>query len=112
MDLLLNPSKRNTRTTRTIYGEYGQTRYARINATTKYITRPTGHVELYDLVEDENETKNLLEPSPSNTSQYSAQVDVSRFDQALKTWFSFYEEPNVSGWTVPVTGKGQGRTFF
>ncbi len=110
VDLLLDPSKRNTRTTRTIYGEYGQTRYARINATTKYITRLTGHVELYDLVRDQNETKNLLEPFSSSSSQYVA--EVNRFDWALRKWFSFYEDPYVSGWTVPVTGKGQDRAFY
>jgi len=72
VDLLLYPEKRNSRKSRTIYGEYGQTRYARINSTMKFVTRFTGQLELYDLVNDANETINLLQsflPLPHSTME-------------------------------------------
>lgn len=109
-DLLLDPSKRNSRTDRTIYGEYGQTRYARLNGTKKYITRLTGHIELYDLDKDAEETNNLLGPFSPSSSQYIA--EATQYDWALRRWFSFYEDPYVSGWTLPVTGKGQDRALY
>ena len=110
VDLLLYPEKRNSRKSRTIYGEYGQTRYARINATMKFITRFTGQLELYDLVNDANETVNLIEPFSSTAAQYN--VDVGLYDRAMREWFSFYEDPAVSGWALPVTGSGTRRAIY
>ncbi len=110
VNLLLDPSKRNMWTNRTIYGEYGQTRYARLNGTVKYVTRLTGQLEMYDLIKDKNESRNLLEPFSSGSSQYVA--EVTRYDWALRKWFSFYEDPYVSGWAIPVTGQGQQRAFY
>lgn len=110
VDLLLNQTKRNTRKTRTIYGEYGQTRYARVNATRKYVSRLTGHMELYDLTNDEKETNNLLTPFSSVTDDYSK--EAMSYEYALRQWFSFYEDPYVSGWTQAVTGKGQERAIY
>jgi arylsulfatase A-like enzyme len=106
-DLLLDPSSRNSMINRTIYGEYGQTRYARINGTVKYVTRLSGHLELYDLLEDSGETVNLLEEyaTPLASVAYS-------YETALRKWFSFYEEPYTSGWTLPVTGTGQRRSII
>lgn len=109
-DLLLDPSKRNSRSNRTIYGEYGQTRYARVDATMKYITRLTGYVELYDLTSDQNETTNLIDPFSSTAKQYDLQATI--YGNALRQWFSFYEDPYASGWTLPVTGKGQERAIY
>ena len=110
VDLLLDQTKRNTSKTRTIYGEYGQTRYARINATRKYVSRLTGHLELYDLSDDQNETKNLITPSFDTLGKYDAEVML--YERALRLWFSFYEDPYVSGWTQAVTGKGQERAIY
>ena len=109
-DLLLDPSKRNSRSNRTIYGEYGQTRYARVEGAVKYITRLTGYVELYDLTNDQNETTNLIDPFSSTAKQYDLQATI--YGNALRQWFSFYEDPYASGWTLPVTGKGQERAIY
>ena len=96
VDLLLSDTS-NVFQDRAIFGEYGQTRYARMN-NMKFITRLTGPVELYDLTNDPNETKNLADSQGSN---------AHNMQQALRTWFSFYEDPFVSGWTKPVSGDGQ-----
>ena len=107
VDLLLDETKRNTRKTRTIYGEYGQTRYARVNATRKYVSRLTGHIELYDLVNDQGETSNLL----SSTSALVF-AEATSYEYLMRQWFSYYEDPHVSGWTQAVTGKGQERAIY
>ena len=64
----------------------------------KFVTRLTGPVELCDLENDPNETKNLAD-TPNN--------NVHTMQQALRTWFSFYKDPFTSGWTKAVTGNGQ-----
>ena len=110
VDLLLDKTKRNTRTTRTIYGEYGQTRYARISAAKKYVSRLTGHLELYDLTNDKNETKNLIPLFSDITNNHSR--EALSYEHSLRQWFSFYEDPYVSGWTQAVTGKGQERAIY
>ena len=111
VDLLLDQTKRNTRKTRTIYGEYGQTRYARINATKKYVSRLTGHMELYDLSSDQGETTNLIGAfTDFTTSNYSR--EAASYEYTMRQWFSYYEDPYVSGWTQAVTGKGQERAIY
>ena len=107
-DLLLDTSKRNTRKKeRTIFGEYGQTRYIRTSNknsdTIKYVTRLTGHLELYDVTSDPNEKNNIIYSTPNSAPYYEA---------ALRQWFSLYEDPYVSGWTQPVTGDGQERAIY
>jgi len=94
--LTKNPSKPNA--IRPIFGEYGQTRYARME-NKKFVTRLTGPQELYDLNQDPNETNNLAD--------FSHMSDIFTMDQALKDWFSFYEDPFISGWTKSVSGDGQ-----
>ena len=96
-DLLLGNTSNVFPEDRAIFGEYGQTRYARMN-NMKFITRLTGPVELYDLMNDPNETKNLADSQNSN---------AHNMQQALRSWFSFYEDPFVSGWTKSVSGDGQ-----
>ena len=110
LDLLLNPSKRNLRKGRTVYGEYGQTRYARVNSTMKYITRFTGHAELYNLELDANETTNLVRPFSDTEGKFDAQVLM--YDRAMRQYFSFLEDPYVSGWDKGVTGLGQLRAVY
>lgn len=107
LTLLLEPAARNTWMNRTIYGEYGQTRFARVNASMKYVTRFTGQLELYNLVTDTNETVNLLQSSATNLNYTSM---ATMFEMALRSWFSYLEDPYVSGWSLPVTGKGQRRS--
>lgn len=110
MDLLLDPSKRNSRKERTIFGEYGQTRYARVNASMKYVTRFTGHTELYNLLSDANETTNLIKPFSPSAMKYDPEVNM--YDRALRQYFSFFEDPYVSGWDKSVTGLGQLRALY
>ena len=110
VDLLLDQSKRNSRKQRTIYGEYGQVRFARYNSSVKYITRLTGHIELYDLTNDGNEKKNLLSPLMESNSNNEALA--GKLDRMLRLWFSYYEAPDVSGWTQAVTGTGQQRAIY
>ena len=110
VDLLLTPEKRNSRVSRSIYGEYGQTRFARINATMKYVTRLTGQFELYDLMNDANETSNLILPFSASADKFSS--DVTSMERALCQWFSFYEIPSASGWTLHVTGSGTRRAMY
>ena len=111
VDLLLDPTKRNSRKERSIFGEFGQTRYARVNASMKYITRFTGHTELYDLRSDAGETTNLAQPFSSSSSS-NLDSQMSKFDRALKEYFSFYEDPYVSGWDKSVTGLGQLKPVY
>jgi choline-sulfatase len=110
LDLLLDPSKRNSRKGRTIYGEYGQTRYARVNSSMKYIARLTGHIELYNLETDANETHNLVEPFSATAEEFDAQLLM--YDRAMRRYFSFLEDPYVSGWDKSVTGLGQLRAVY
>ena len=107
LSMLLDPTTRNAGMNRTIYGEYGQTRFARVNGTMKYVTRLTGHLELYNLLTDGNETVNLLQPFSASLNYTTV---ATSFEMALRLWFSYYEDPYLSGWTEPITGKGQLRS--
>ena len=105
-DLLTSTSMRNSRVSRTIYGEYGEARYGRFDGNVKFVTRKTGYMELYNLTTDKNEKNNLLQPSLTEVdNDYNAAV--SNYDRAMKYWFSHYENPWVTGWIMPVTGQGQ-----
>ena len=106
-DLLTSTSMRNSRVSRTIYGEYGEARYGRFNGNMKFVTRKTGYMELYDLTRDKNETNNLLQPSLKKNVDDRYDAAVSNYDRAIRYWFSHYENPWVSGWIMPVTGQGQ-----
>ena len=113
-DLLLRPAKRNSksRKARTIYGEYGASRFIRINATTKYVSRLTGNQklslkedhsqELFDLAHDWNETINLV---VSKDGEYEAQS----YEKSLQGWFAKYEDMGISSWSKLVRGNGQHR---
>lgn len=105
--LLLDPFARGMWVNRTIYGEYGQTRFVRVNASMKYVTRLSGQLELYNLQADSNETTNLLQPFVTSLN-YT--IMATSFEMALRSWFSYCEDPYLSGWTMPVTGKGQMRS--
>ena len=96
-DLLLNGNFNVLQEDRAIFGEYGQTRYARME-NMKFVTRLIGPEELYDLTNDPNETNNLADSNNNN---------AHNMQQALRSWFAFYEDPFVSGWIKPVSGDGQ-----
>ncbi|XP_065844850.1 N-acetylglucosamine-6-O-sulfatase-like [Oscarella lobularis] len=82
-----------------LFGEYGQTRSARAEHM-KYVTRATGQIEIYNLDTDPKEETNLV-----NDPSYF--VNGTFLNHALREWFSFYEDPYLSGWFLPVTGTGQ-----
>lgn len=120
-DLLLRPDKRNAKflKERTIYGEYGATRFIRINATTKYVSRLTGSqkqlnlkddfsqkLELFDLTHDQNETSNLIH-SKGLTQEFMA--ELQSYEKSLQDWFAQYEDKDISSWRELVIGNGQRR---
>ena len=53
-----------------------KTRYAQVEGATKYITRLTGHIELYDLINDNNETNNLIDPFSPTARQFNEQATI------------------------------------
>jgi arylsulfatase A-like enzyme len=97
--VLLRPEKRNSNSLKqepSNYGEYGATRFIRMNATTKYISRLTRahkHLnlhedhsqELFDLTHDQNETSNLIN-SKAITQEYLA--ELQSYEKSLQDWFT------------------------
>ena len=77
-----------------------------MSATMKYVTRLTGHLELYNLTSDKDEKMNLFD------TDMKVNYEALEADRALRKWFSYYEDPLVSGWTKPVTGTGQRRALY
>lgn len=117
------------------FSEYGSTRGAKFNGF-KYIERLEGFDELYDLTLDPNETTNLIPslwgtrmpPYPGTnggknqlsvntrrgravTGKASSAADTEAtrilMRQSMRQWFAFFVDPTVTGWTKPVTGRGQ-----
>jgi arylsulfatase A-like enzyme len=82
-----------------VYGEYGQTRSIRIDDL-KLVTRLTGHKEIYDLSKDPKESRNVV-----NDVMYWFNGTV--LENEMRKWFSYFEDPMLSGWSLPVTGDGQ-----
>ena len=114
--LLLKPTQRNSMTTRTIYGEYGATRYVRINGTMKYVSRliegeklkaasDDEQQQLFDLKADSNEAENLLYSNSSNVAKYNGELKY--LEKRLQEWFAKYENPIFSSWRKYVGGRGQ-----
>jgi len=67
----------------------------------KYIHRyPRGPHELYDLVHDPGERKNLVEDE-------SQQGLVAQMRKRLSGWFERYVTPHRDGTRFPITGSGQ-----
>jgi hypothetical protein len=81
----------------------------------KYVHRyPYGPHELYDLVDDPDERRNLVDETASWTV-------IKELKAQLDEWFVRYADPARDGSREPVTGKGQvdlagaagqGRTAF
>ncbi|MCH8296313.1 DUF4976 domain-containing protein, partial [Candidatus Poribacteria bacterium] len=83
-----------------IFDEYGPVRMIRTQEW-KYVHRyPYGPHELYDLVNDADERKNLIDEKSKNAL-------VKEMRQQLTSWFSRYVRPELDGARFSVTGLGQ-----
>ena len=83
-----------------VLDEYGPTRMIRTQRW-KYVHRyPDGPNELYDLVNDPLETRNLVDESA-----HAARVSSLRAD--LESWYETYVDPRMDGAKNNVTGRGQ-----
>ncbi|MGC9468572.1 MAG: sulfatase-like hydrolase/transferase [Anaerolineae bacterium] len=83
-----------------VFDEYGPVRMIRTDAW-KYVHRyPYGPNELYDLINDPDETRNLIEDP-------NQQARVAALEGELEAWFLRYVDPERDGAKEPVTGKGQ-----
>ena len=83
-----------------VYDEYGPVRMIRTHEW-KYVHRyPYGPHELYDLVGDPEERKNLVDEG-------SRRPVVAEMLRRLKQWFERYVVPELDGARFPVTGRGQ-----
>lgn len=88
-----------------VFDEYGPVRMIRTREW-KYIRRfPDGPDELYDLVGDPGEDRNLAdEPG------HSARVDEMR--SRMETWFGRHSQPERDGAALPVSGSGQLKRVY
>jgi arylsulfatase A-like enzyme len=85
-----------------VFAEYGPTRMLRTREW-KYIHRYAyGPHELYNLVHDADERKNLAD-APEQAGR------VREMRQELAEWFAQYVDPMMDGARLPVTGAGQDR---
>lgn len=83
-----------------VYDEYGPVRMVRSKGW-KYVHRyPYGPHELYDLVNDPGEERNL-----ADDGAYRSVVERMRAE--LTDWFAAYVDPRVDGAREPVRGNGQ-----
>jgi len=83
-----------------VFDEYGPVRMIRTTGW-KYIHRyPYGPHELYDLVNDPQEERNLaIVPEQQDR--------CAELEAELEAWFVRYADPRLDGAKEPVTGKGQ-----
>jgi choline-sulfatase len=83
-----------------VFDEYGPVRMIR-SREWKYVHRyPYGPHELYDLLNDPGEERNLC-----SGAAYRATAEA--FKGELDAWFLRYVDPRIDGVREPVTGKGQ-----
>lgn len=83
-----------------VLDEYGPNRMIR-NKEYKYVKRyPYGPDEMYDLINDPDETRNLLKED--NNNQKAAELR-----QQLEEWFIKYVNPEIDGAKEAVYGSGQ-----
>ncbi len=83
-----------------VFDEYGPTRMIRTREW-KYIQRwPDGPNELYDLVNDADERRDLA-GDPAQAKR------IDDMKARLESWFDRYVDPERDGLTQPVTGGGQ-----
>jgi arylsulfatase A-like enzyme len=97
---LLKGDKGEIRENVVIYDEYGPVRMVRTKEW-KYIHRyPYGPHELYNLAEDPDERRNLI-----NEEAFEEKKESLR--GMLNDWFFKYVDPAIDGAREPVTGAGQ-----
>lgn len=93
-----------------VYDEYGPNRMIRTKEW-KYIHRhPYGPHELYDLISDPGESRNLLDPVDERDYGHSLgrTPEIARRLKAdLDSWFLLYADPSVDGAREGVSGRGQ-----
>jgi arylsulfatase A-like enzyme len=83
-----------------VFDEYGPVRMIR-SQEWKYVHRfPYGPHELYDLVNDPNEERNLF-------GEAAHRATAEALKGELDGWFLRYADPRVDGSREAVTGKGQ-----
>jgi arylsulfatase A-like enzyme len=83
-----------------VLDEYGPVRMIRTREW-KYVHRyPYGPHELYDMVHDPDERRNLVDDQ-------AYQKRVEELKSGLESWFVRYVDPNLDGTHEGVTGKGQ-----
>ena len=83
-----------------VFDEYGPVRMIRTQEW-KYVHRyPYGPHELYDLVNDPGERKNLIDDKSQNAR-------VTDMRQQMGAWFQRYVLPELDGARCSVTGGGQ-----
>ena len=83
-----------------VFDEYGPVRMIRTQEW-KYVHRyPYGPHELYDLVKDPGERKNLIDDK-------SQKALISDMRQEMGAWFERYVDPRLDGTRCAVTGRGQ-----
>ena len=83
-----------------VFDEYGPVRMIR-SQEWKYVHRyPYGPHELYDLVNDPNEERNLFGEAAHRSTAEALKGE-------LDGWFLRYADPRVDGSREAVTGKGQ-----
>lgn len=84
-----------------VYDEYGATRML-IKGRHKYVRRyPDGPNLLFDLQEDPNEERNILEVAPPDL--------VAMLDERLEAWFLAHSTPNADSRFAGVRGFGQDK---
>ena len=83
-----------------VFDEYGPVRMIRTQEW-KYVHRyPYGPHELYDLVDDPTERKNLID-------EKSRKALIKDLRQQMGTWFQQYVIPRLDGTRCSVSGRGQ-----
>ena len=83
-----------------VFDEYGPVRMIRTQAW-KYVHRyPYGPHELYDLVKDPRERKNLIDDKAQKAL-------ISDMRRQMGAWFERYVDPRLDGTRCAVTGRGQ-----
>lgn len=83
-----------------VFDEYGPVRMIRTQEW-KYVHRyPYGPHELYDLVDDPTERKNLID-------EKSRKALIKDLRQQMGTWFQQYVIPRLDGTRCAVSGRGQ-----
>jgi len=83
-----------------VFDEYGPVRMIR-TPEWKYVHRyPYGPHELYDMVNDPDERKNLVD-------EKSKAAVVTEMRRRMEEWFSRYVRPELDGARMPVWGRGQ-----